>query len=377
MAKSYITVGVNLILTTSEVLQQLDSAGLRPPKTVTLAITGACNLSCHHCWVEAGGRTASDHVPVLLLKKMIASINALGGEGLRLTGGEPLCHPDWLELMRFSRSSGFRTLAIQTNGMLFTDEHVAALLELDFPGLSIQISLDGANQAAHDLVRGAGACASTQAGILKLVRAGLAGRISLFMTEMRHNLEEIPALLEFADSMGIGSLSSGTLVLQGRATEGSVVAPPDSHQYMRLLERYDTEQQFRELYKKIGTVAALEWRSDHAARQECCTFIENPYITASGRIYPCLLCHTDEFSVDSAYEKGLAAALEEGIPLWSSLLQISRTRAESMPECHDCFGRELCAGGCMGRALGSCRNLHAADDRCGVRRAIYELPHLC
>ncbi|MFZ4860310.1 MAG: radical SAM protein [Desulfuromonadaceae bacterium] len=368
-------------MTPSEALQQLDTAGLRHPKTATLAITGTCNLACHHCWVEAGGSASPGHVPVRNLRQIIKEFADLGGEGLRLTGGEPLCHPFWLDLIHYSHSSGFRTVTLQTNGMLFTDEDVTALRDIDFPGLSIQISLDGATAAVHDPVRGPGAFAGALEGIRKLVQAGLAGRISLFMTEMRHNLEDIPALLEFADSMGIGSFNSGTLVSGGRAFDRSVVMPPGSDQYIHLLNRYDTDLRFRELYRKIGTVAAVEWRSDTSDRQECCSFIENPYITPSGKIYPCLLCHTDEFSVDAVYEKGLAAVLVEGIPLWSSLLKISRTRAESMPECHDCPGRALCAGGCMGRAWGSCGNLYAADDRCGVRRTIYsartcvEIPH--
>lgn len=364
-------------MTSAEVLQQLNSAGLRPPKTLTLAVTGACNLTCCHCWVEAGAPSAPDHVPVRLLKKMITAFAVLGGEGLRLTGGEPLCHPDWLELIRFSRSTGFSRLALQTNGMLFTDKHVAVLHEIDFTGLSIQISLDGATPAAHDLVRGAGAYAGTLAGIQKLAQAGFAGRISLFMTEMRHNLEDIPALLELADSFGINGFSSGTLVVGGRASEGSAVAPPDCDQYLRLLERYDTDQRFRELYQKIGTIAALEWRTDKAVRQEYCSFIENPYITPSGRIYPCLLCHADEFSITGLYEKGLAAALIEGVPLWSSLYRISRDRSDGLSECCDCPGRAICTGGCMGRAWGSCGDLAAADDRCNVRRTIYQNSQLC
>ena len=368
-------------MTPSETLLKLDSAGLRRPKTVTLAITGACNLACHHCWVEAGEASSPGHVSVRNLRQIIKEFAALGGEGLRLTGGEPLCHPFWLDLMQFSRSLRFRTLALQTNALLFTDDDVAALRKLDFSGLSIQISLDGATAASHDLVRGSGAFAGTLEGIRKLVHKGLAGRISLFMTEMCHNLEEIPALLEFADSMGIGSFSSGTLVPGGRAFDSSVVMPPGSDQYIQLLNRYDSDQRFRELYQKIGTVAALEWRSDTAAREECCSFIENPYITPTGKIYPCLLCHTEEFSVDGAYEKGLSAVLVEGAPRWSSLLSISQARAESIPECHDCPGRIFCAGGCMGRAWGSCGNLYAADDRCEVRRTIYsartcvEIPH--
>ena len=107
-------------------------------------------------------------------------------------------------------------------------------------------------------------------------------------------------------------------------------------------------------------------------RRDGCTFIENPYLTPSGRLYPCLMCHADEFSVTGVFEKGLAAALAEGAPLWASLLRISRSRGEEIPECRDCRGRLSCAGGCMGRAWGSCGNLLAADDRCEVRRAIYQ-----
>lgn len=353
-------------------IEALRQHGLKPPRILTIAITNDCNLACKHCWVKAGGLTAPAHVPERLLEQIISEFAALGGSGLRITGGEPLNHPSWLKLMNFSRSIEFQTLALQTNGMHFTDNYVSALRELDFPGLSIQISLDGATASTHDLVRGTGAFTGTLDGILKLVQEGLAGRISLFMTEMHHNLEDIPALLEFADNMGIGSFSSGALVVCGRASEGDAVSPPGRDQYLRLLDRYDTDQRFRQLYQKIGTISALEWREDSAVRNGCCSFIENPYITHSGRIYPCLLCHTDDFSVSGVYEKGLANALIEGAPLWSSLHRISQSRAEAISECRDCPGRHRCAGGCMGRAWKSCGGFHTADDRCETRRAIYQ-----
>ena len=295
---------------------------------------------------------------------------AIGGEGVRITGGEPLSHPHWLEILKFSRSLGFKTIILQTNAMLLRDEHLAPLRELDFPGFTIQISLDGVTARTHDLVRGEGAYIGAMRGIEKLVHEGLGQRISIFFTEMRHNLGEIPELLDFADRMGIGSVSTGSLVLCGRASETSLVAPPRTEQYLSLLERYDHDAGFREIYRKLGTVAALEWREGDAVRQECCTFIENPYLTPSGRLYPCLLCHNDEYSVTEVFEKGLVAALAEGAPLWSSLLHISLCRADEIPECQDCSVKPFCAGGCMGRAWGSCGSLMAADDRCETRRAI-------
>lgn len=355
-----------------EVRQKMKLAGLRPPGTLTLAITGACNLVCSHCWVSAGEATSSAHVPLRTIRRLVKDFAAIGGSGIRITGGEPLCQPEWLEILQFSRSLEFKRVILQTNAILLSDDHIAALHKIDFPGLSIQISLDGATAATHDLVRGSGAYSGAINGIMKLVQGGLVRRISIFFTEMRHNLLEIPALLDFAYKIGIDTVSTGSMVLCGRASETSILSPPGVEQYLNLLERYESDFHFRELYRKTGTVAALEWRAGNAIRQECCTFLENPYITPSGRIYPCLLCHTDEYSVSGVFEKGFIAALDEGIHLWSSLLQISRHRTENIRECNECPGKLLCAGGCMGRAWGSGGNLLAPDDRCKTRRAIYK-----
>jgi radical SAM protein with 4Fe4S-binding SPASM domain len=255
--------------------------------------------------------------------------------------------------------------------MLIGEAECVFLSGLDFPGLSIQISLDGVSSRSHDQVRGEGAFNSALQGIARLVQYGLGHRISIFMTEMRHNLHEIPELLAFVDHRGLGSFSSGALVGCGRASGTlSEVLPPEPEQYLKLLERYDHDARFRELYGRFGTVAALEWRTSDAARKDCCTFVENPYLTPSGRLYPCLLCHADEYSVTGVFEKGLAAALAEGLPLWSELLRISLRRSEDCDECRNCRVKASCGAGCMGRAWGSFGDLVAADDRCRVRQAV-------
>lgn len=359
-------------------LETLKLHGLRVPKTLTLAITGACNLTCRHCLVDAGVSSSTAHVPKKTLLRLVKEFATLGGQEIRLTGGEPLCHPDWLEVVQLACSHEFVKVSLQTNGMLFTAKEIAALCELDFPGLSIQISLDGASAATHDMVRGREAFNGAMAGISRLAEKGLARRITVFCTEMRHNLADFPALLELADGFGIDSVVTGTLVRGGRAAEGSLVAPPGTDQHLQLLDRFDTDANFRELYEKIGNMAALEWRKPAVRRSECCTFVENPYLTPDGRLYPCVLCHTDDFAVSDVFEKKLAKAFVEGAALWSSLQQISHGRVDTIGKCGECPGRLTCAGGCMGRAWGSCGELTAADDRCELRQIIYgrrEIPH--
>ncbi|MBC7961784.1 MAG: radical SAM protein [Steroidobacteraceae bacterium] len=353
------------------VLDIFRAQGLRPPKTLTLSITGICNLACAHCWVVAGEADSAANVPKSALHRMIEEFAAIGGEGIRITGGEPLCHPGWLDLIRFARKLGMRTILLQTNGMLFNDESVASLRELDFPGLSIQLGIDGASAPVHDLTRGAGAFQGFLDGIGYLLRGGLGPRITFLFTEMSHNLADIPAVLELADQLQISSVVSGTLIQGGRAAAGALIAPPTAEQYLELLDRHDSDPRFRELYSRQGNVATLGWGNSEAVREECCTFAENPYLTPRGRLYPCLLCHADDYSVTGVFEKGFIAALTEGAPVWASLMRISRCRADALTACRDCSGRDSCAGGCMGRAWGSRGNLLTEDDRCGARRAIY------
>ena len=357
-------------MSVSQVDEALRLAGLRPPKTLTIATTGVCNLSCSHCWVEAGDAGSARHVPGETLRRLMSEFAALGGEGVRLTGGEPLCHPEILELLRFARCAGFSTLALQTNAMLLDDGSAAALRELDFPGFSLQISFDGASAATHDLVRGAGAFEGLLQGVRRLVREGLGPRIAIFFTEMRHNLEEIPSLLALAEKLGVVSVATGTLVNCGRAAAESLVAAPEPAQFLRLLERYDGDPEFRRLYEKLGKVAALEWRRGGTPRGEPCTFVENPYLSAQGMLYPCVLCHADPYAVGDLFEKSLADAFREGTPLWSGLQRASARRPDEIAKCQHCSERLTCASGCLGRAWGSCGDIMAADDRCELRLAV-------
>ncbi len=355
----------------AQALDILLEKGLRSPKTLTLAITGACNLKCVHCWVEAGPTASAAQVPTPTLFRLIEEFAALGGEGLRLTGGEPLCHPAWLELLQLAKTLGLRDLSLQTNAMLLHDDDAAALRDLDFPGLSIQISLDGAEAATHDLIRGKGAFRKALAGIRRLADRGLARRIAIFFTEMRHNLQELPAVLELAEGLGVGSLTTGALVLCGRAAEKNPAAPPGLDQYQRLLDRFEADPDFRARYARLGIMAPLEWLVKEAPPARGCAFVENPYLSSSGILYPCVLCHANDFAVTGVLDKHLSAAFAEGAPLWSSLGQASRSRAARIAECRACPERPTCAGGCPGRAWGSCGDLMAADDRCELRRAIY------
>lgn len=346
-------------------------AGLRPPRALTVAITGACNLSCRHCWVEAGAGTSAGHVPVAALLRLIVGFVELGVDTVWITGGEPLAHPRWESILaQCCADPALRAVGVQTNAGLLDDARVDRLRALPSDKLQLQVSLDGASPATHDRVRGAGSFAATLAGVTRLAAAGMGGRTTIAFTEMRHNMEDVPALLDLVERLRLRALVSGTLVRDGRAAR-SALEPPAPAQYRALLARYQADACLRERYDRYGRCPAVEWwRGRTGARGDPCTFFDHPYVGAEGKLVPCSLCHADEFAVPGAFDRPLHEMLEEAIPRWDRLLRLARWRAASLPGCRGCPAQRPCAGGCIGRALASCGSATATEDRCELRRAV-------
>ncbi len=337
-----------------------------------MAITGDCNLRCRHCWVDAGTPTSAGHVPVAALLGLVDGFVALGVDTIWLTGGEPLAHPEWLAILSHCCAQpSLGAVGLQTNGGLLDDARVARLRALPIDKLHLQVSLDGASPRTHDRVRGHGGWAATVAGTARLAAAGLGGRTAIAFTEMRHNVDDFPDLLALVDRLQLRGVVAGTLVQDGRAAR-TALEPPTSAQYRALLARYHGDAWFRDLYERYGRCSAVEWwKGRSGERGDPCDFFHHPSVSAGGELYPCRLCHADEFTVGGVFERPLDAVLEEAIPKWHRLRELARARPASSPECQRCAVKLHCAGGCMGRALATRGSLTAAEDRCELRNAVH------
>jgi MoaA/NifB/PqqE/SkfB family radical SAM enzyme len=108
----------------------------RKPLQCSLYVTDRCNLDCAYCTEYDNSRP---HPGLDDLKKWILKIRELGTMRIALVGGEPLVHPNVVEIVRYCRELGFAT-SMTTNGFLLTRRLVA---ELEDAGLQVmQISVD-------------------------------------------------------------------------------------------------------------------------------------------------------------------------------------------------------------------------------------------
>ncbi len=356
-----------------KVIQDIRDAGLQPPEMLTLMITGRCNLQCRHCWLDCGPDSAAGPIPVNVACNIIDDFTRLGGTGLSLTGGEVLTHPDWFEILVFACDrSALNEVCLQTNAMLMTRHMAAKLSALSSVKLSIQISMDGASAKSHDLVRGKGSFNQALRGLDCLLDAGMGPWIRVAFTEMAHNFAEIPRLMKRLETLGISQLVSGTLVKGGRAGRTNRLTLPTPNQYVEIVNRYRSDTAFRTLYDKMGSISAIEWykgRSIPAKR--VCSCIKTPFITAKGRMYPCVMLLVEKYGIGGIHQRPMADVILEALPLWAELPVIERNRREALENCRGCPGEAHCGGGCMGRAYAAYGDLMSVEDRCALRRAVY------
>jgi len=109
-----------------------------------LSLTARCNLACPYCLPD--GREPADLLSLSQRLQVVAAAVQLGASSLRLTGGEPLLHPELEALVKAVqplRQMGLRDIALTSNGTLLTAARAQALREA---GLDrITLSLDGAD----------------------------------------------------------------------------------------------------------------------------------------------------------------------------------------------------------------------------------------
>jgi cyclic pyranopterin phosphate synthase len=126
--------------------QPLDGHG-RPLGVLRLSLTARCNLACPYCLPD--GKEPAGLLNLAQRRAVVQAAVALGAHSLRLTGGEPLLHPELeslIEAVQPLRAQGLREIALTSNGTLLSAGRARALREA---GLDrITLSLDGADGAS-------------------------------------------------------------------------------------------------------------------------------------------------------------------------------------------------------------------------------------
>ncbi|HXH71814.1 MAG TPA: radical SAM protein [Mariprofundaceae bacterium] len=221
-------------------------------------LTSRCNERCIHCYADSSPER-EEMLPETLARQAIDQAFELGNPYIQFTGGDPLLHPELVELVGYARAKGGPGIEIYTNGLLLHASLLARLVPLS-PRLCF--SLYSCEAGVHDAITQVpGSHARTLAAIRRTQEAGLEVRIGIAL--MQQNEATLPATLDFLQhELGIGEESIRIDPVHGTG-RGSGVEPARN---VRIVPRTSPHNPAAENNGRSGKLA----------------------VAASGDIYPCI-----------------------------------------------------------------------------------------
>lgn len=260
-----------------EQFRYLGDAAERRLYSVTLAVTNRCPYRCWHCY--NAGRCQQD-LPLPVLRRLARELQEMGAVIVTLTGGEPLLRADLAEIVESFGPRSCLILGTTAAGMT-----PGRAQELRARGLfAVGISLDSADEAEHDRLRGKpGAFRAAIEGLQIARDAGLYPYVVSVATREFLERDRFLALLRFARDAGALEVH----LLEPSAT-GRLAGRSDV-----LLTRAERQRIF-DYQREVAAAEALPILSSFAYLEAddafgCGAGLTHLYIDGSGEVCPCNL----------------------------------------------------------------------------------------
>ena len=117
---------------------------------MNLMITGKCNLNCLHCFNAKDNAPLNTELSYEDIINILDQARGIGIQAFTITGGEPLVHPRFLDIVRAIYERDMFIFELNTNGLLITQKMLDVFKELHCYPL-IKISFDGVGY--HNWIR--------------------------------------------------------------------------------------------------------------------------------------------------------------------------------------------------------------------------------
>ncbi len=333
-----------------------------PLNCIYFYLTEGCNLACRHCWIQPkfqNGERVYPSLEVGLFKSIIEQAKSLGLGGVKLTGGEPLLHPQIDELLDHIKKEELR-LTIETNGVLCTPAIARQISSCGHPFVSV--SIDGADAETHEWVRGvAGSFRQAIDGVRNLVEAGIHPQI--IMTIMRRNMDQMEDVVRLAESLRANSVKFNIVQPAARGEK--------MHEAGETLTIEELVETGRWVEKDLSARTAIRLHYSHPAAfrpmskmfgesgDGCgvCGVLGILGVLGNGSYALCGIGETvPELVFGHAAKDRLSDVWEN-----TSVLKVLR---EGLPHrfegiCGDCVMRGICLGSCVAQNYYSTKNLWA------------------
>jgi radical SAM protein with 4Fe4S-binding SPASM domain len=171
------------------------------PAIYALEITSACNSHCPGCSnVYADQRRGPPPLTAQQWRTLLAPFISEAVQ-IRLTGGEPTLHPEFLDIFD-EVTSHDAWMTVFTNGRWLNPEQIVKCIRERRHFSGLLVSLHGADPSSHEAFSGVpGSFDETIANIRLAVENGITVALSTVIT--RYSYDELEALVELGQELGV------------------------------------------------------------------------------------------------------------------------------------------------------------------------------
>ena len=132
----------------------------------------ACNLKCKFCYIEKNPyKNEEDFISIDKIKEALISLKGKKLNSIYLTGGEPLLHPNFNQILKMCLKISNTT--ILTNGTMINDKKARFLRKIDDENefeTIYRISLDSTDEIENDSLRGRGSFRKALCAVSSLMK---------------------------------------------------------------------------------------------------------------------------------------------------------------------------------------------------------------
>ena len=238
------------------------------PFTLAWEITRSCALACVHCRAEAVPQRDPRELTTEEAFDVLDQIVDLGKPILVVTGGDPMMRRDVFEILEGAVGRGLKVGFSPSATRLVTREAVQRVRDTGVD--MVHVSLDGSCPDVHDSFRRVpGAFQRTVEIAGDVRRVGLPLQIGTTVT--RHNIDDLPAILNVVREIGANVWNVFFLVPTGRGQQEAMLTPREHEQVLHWLAEASEQVPFR-----VRTTAAQHYRRVLIQRRRARTTADEP-----------------------------------------------------------------------------------------------------
>lgn len=296
--------------------------------SVTIDITNKCHLICPHCIISLPEREEGTRLEVNFLKSLIPKLIQYGCLEIRLTGGEPLLHPNFSEIYLMLKKMGFKVI-IFTNGILLNNDLIS-FFNL-YPPAQLIITLYGASDEDYKTLafgKKAGIFTHLKETIMNLARSKINYKLQCWILKTSSDLYE-----RLKEALGDSfKIAQAYYVYPRSSTDIS------NTECMLDLDKeklYQTEKGQKRLDYKLERLMnkCNKGVNERKLLYNCGVGYSNIHITADRKILLCAFFRDKYFdlhkySLDETITEKIPQLFEEKIPLGS--------------KCYSCQDKSFC-----------------------------------